>query len=74
MFQTINFNKKFLLVLITSFSVLAPAQEKHLKTSNSSIFGGDNAEAPIEWIILRQDRNLFKNDMGRVDGYRKGAP
>ena len=45
MFQTINFNKKFLLVLITSFSVLAPAQEKHLKNIKQLTFGGDNAEA-----------------------------
>ena len=45
MFQTINFNKKFLRVLITSFSVLAPAQEKHLKNIKQLTFGGDNAEA-----------------------------
>ena len=45
MFQKINGKKSLLITLITTFSLLTFAQEKHLKNIKQLTFGGDNAEA-----------------------------
>lgn len=45
MFQKINVKKSLFITLITTFSLLTFAQEKHLKNIKQLTFGGDNAEA-----------------------------
>ena len=63
MFQKINGKKSLLITLITTFSLLTFAQEKHLKNIKQLTFGGDNAEAYFspkgDKLTLQVTNSLF---------------